>query len=588
MKYLLFCLKLILFLLIFIFLELNKNTLLGYLLTGLLIGLYLYISNKYIDNGLKGFGLILLVILLFVGIVFLTWPPTKAVKAVDYDNPDKTEIITTNYGDIRGVVTKDKEAEVFAGIPYAKAPVGDLRWKEPEEIDKWEGILEADEYGPMSMQETNIPIVDSLTRIIGYHDYKISLKDNFVPPVSEDSLYLNIYRPTGEYNNLPVLVYVHGGSLNSGQTWYEDYNGVSLSKQGIIVVNMAYRLGVFGFYADEQLVNESKNSTTGNYGLLDVICSLNWIKNNIEYFGGDPNNITLAGESAGSAIVSALCTSDLATGLFDRVVLESSTVVSKVPPHSYRSFIDALNSGKKIKEELNVSSVEELRKIDAKDLVKYSNSEHHITVDGYALNQDPYLSYLEGKHNETKILHGYNAKESGPFILFEKTTLNNYEDKLRNYFKEYTDDVLNLYNAKTDEEASDYWAQIYGAVFFNYPHYCLNRLANNSDIPVYEYYFNKDNGRLGSWHSGEEIYCYRNIPDDSKLFDEEDRQLSKIMSSYWLNFVKYGDPNGEGLVNWPINKDNKTLLEFNSVVKVIDEKYIKLYEILDKVYGYIE
>ncbi|MBQ1509176.1 MAG: carboxylesterase family protein [Erysipelotrichaceae bacterium] len=580
--------KTIFFLLLLAVLELNKNSILGWILTALLFGGYLYLSEKVLvpHRWYTGLGLFLGFVLLFAGILFLSWPPVKAVPAVSVNDPKKTDVITLKDGQVQGVYNEEKDVEVYAGIPYAAPPVGELRWKEPQDPAPWEGILEADHFAPMSMQPVNLPIYDSLAQIIGYHDYRISLSDNYVAPVSEDSLYLNIWKPAGEKKDLPVLVYIHGGSLQTGQPWYADYSGEGLAKQGILVVNLGYRLGVFGFYADEELAAESKDRTTGNYGLLDMIKALEWVKENIASFGGDPDNVTLAGESAGSASVSALCTSPLAKGLFRRVIMESSTAASIRPPHSFRTFEEALSSGKELKERYNVSSIEELRNIDAKDLVREASSQHHITVDGYVLKETPYESYKKGEHNEEAILHGYNAKESAPFLLFSKTTMKNYEERVKAFFGEFSGEVMDIYSPQSDEEAASMWADIYSAVFFDYPHYCLSRLASENDIPVYEYLFSKDNGRLGSWHSGEEVYCYGNILDDSKLYDEEDREVSRIMSAYWASFAQDGDPNREGLPEWKTSMDGSRLMEFDSTVQMGQEKLLPLYEILDRMYGW--
>ena len=572
-------LRILLISLMTIVLELNKNTIFGWILFLFLVCAYLFMLK--ISN-LNHIILSIIFVLGFAIVLYISWPPIKNVPAVDYDNPEYTDILSINDGDIKGVYNKDKTVEVYTGIPYAKAPIGNLRWKEPQDVDKWNDTLVCDHFAPMSMQVVNLPIYDSLTRIIGYHDYKISLKDNYRPPVSEDSLYLNIWKPAGDKKDLPVLVYVHGGSLQTGQAWYEDYNGENLAKKDIIVVNMAYRLGVFGFYADEELIKESTNKTTGNYGLLDVIKSLEWVQDNIVYFGGDPNNVTLAGESAGSAIVSALCTSDLASGLFKNVIMESSTLASTMPPHSFRDFDKALSSGKSLKERYNCSDVNMLRGIKAEDIVKEASTQHHITIDGYVLKEYPYESYQKGIHNEQAILHGYNLKESGPFVLFDQANLKNYKDKLEYYFGNYTDEILELYPASTDEEAKNNWAMIYGALFFNYPHYCLNRLAVKNNIPVYEYCFSKENKRLGSWHSGEEIYAYDTIEKNSKLFDESDYELSDLMSSYWVNFVKHSNPNQDGLINWPENNNSKTLIEFDKDTKIIEERRLELYKVIDK------
>ena len=478
--------------------------------------------------------------------------------------------------------------ELYAGIPYAKPPVGDLRWREPQDPDAWDGVLNADHFAPMCMQPVELPIVSSLKQVIGYHDYKISLSDNYRPAVSEDGLYVNVWKPAGKVENLPVLVYIHGGTLQTGQPWYGDYAGTGLAREGVIVVNLGYRLGVFGYLADEGLKAESEHGTTGNYGLLDQIKALEWVQKNVAAFGGDPNNVTLAGESAGSASVSAICTSPLAKGLFSKVLLESSTVVSIEPPHSFRSCEDAIRSGNELKARYNVSTPAELRALDAETIVNEAYTQHYMTVDGYALTDTPYESYKKGVHNEQAILHGYNSEESGPFLILGNASMKDYEQRVRSYFREYADDVLKIYAPTTDEEAKDMWAEIYGAIFFNYPHYCENRLAAENGIPVWEYYFSRHNGRLGSWHSGELIYFYGNLPENSKLFDEADYALEKNMTGYVLNFMKTGNPNGAGLPVWESSPDSTRVLELGNHTEMIDEKYLALYAVMDRMAGWGE
>ncbi|MBQ5390865.1 MAG: carboxylesterase family protein, partial [Spirochaetales bacterium] len=370
------------------------------------------------------------------------------------------------------------------------------------------------------------------------------------------------------------------GSLQTGQTWTDDYNGTSFAKNGVICVNMGYRLGVFGFLADEELLKE--DGTTGNYGLLDQIKALQWVRDNISSFGGDPDNVTIAGESAGAVCVDALCVSPLAKGLFRRAILESSTLASVNPPHSYRPFDQAISSGKRLLEKYKCSSVDDLRKLSSKALVGEMSSQHHVTVDGYVLPDSPYNLRKQGIHNEEALIHGFNDLESGPFIIFDRTSLKNFESKVRSYFRDAADDVLDLYDAKTDEEAAEYWAEIYGAVFFNYSHYCLNRLAAADGIPVYEYLFTKKNKSLSSWHSGELRYAFHNIPEKTRLYDDADRHVSDVMHSYWVNFAKTGDPNGAGLPVFEQNRGSDMVLELGDVIGMRHEPYLAFYEIMDE------
>ena len=563
------------------FLELNHQTIPGWILTAVLLAGFWYVRNHVLDAKpfLMRLGAWLLCIAVFALIVYISWPPVKQVAA-GKPSAKKTEVIETADGKVRGIFNEKETVEIFTGIPYAAPPVGDLRWKKPQDPVPWEGVKECDHFAPMSMQSVNLPIIGSLTQIIGYHDYQISLSDNYRPAVSEDSLYLNIWKPAGNQTKLPVVVYIHGGSLQTGQPWYADYSGESFAENGVICVNMGYRLGIFGFLADEEMLKEE--GTAGNFGLLDQIKALEWVRDNIEAFGGDPHNVTLAGESAGAVCVDALCVSPLAKGLFQRVILESSTVSSPEPPHSYRSFSDALASGKKIREKYGCTSLAELRKLPAEQIVGEMNSQHHITPDGYVFTDDPYVLRKQGIHNEEAILHGFNAEESGPFLLFSKTTLKNYESRIRTYFKDRTEEVLQLYPAATDEEAAKNWALIYGAVFFNYSHQCLNRLAAEKGIPVYEYLFTKTNGRLSCWHSGELVYAFHMIPENSRLYDAADRTLSDQMHAYWCAFAKTGTPSVSGLPDFAENISSSRVMRFGETVEMIDEPYLKLYEILDK------
>ena len=559
------------------FMELNKQTIFGWVLLILAAIGFVYCYRRFGNNGWKKAGLWLAYLFSFVLIIAVSWPPVKPVKAGDHRNPQYTSVIMTGYGLVQGIYNRERTVEIFAGIPYAKPPVGSLRWHSPEDPDSWQDVRVCDTFAPMSMQVTDLPAYSSIARIVGYHDYKVFLDDNYRPPVSEDSLYLNIWKPAGEVADLPVLVYIHGGSLQTGQPWYEDYSGEGFAKDNVITVNMGYRLGVFGFLADETMLEEE--GTTGNYGLLDQIKALEWVKDNIAAFGGDPENVTIVGESAGAVCVDALCTSPLAEGLFQRAILESSTISSPVPPHSFRLFDEAIASGNDLKQRYNASSIDDLRKIPAEQLVKEASTQHHVTIDGTVLTDLPYNLRKQGIHNETALLHGFNLEESGPFILFSHANLKNYETKVRAYFDEYADEVLALYHPETDEEADRYWAEIYGAVFFNYSHDCLNRLMKETE-PVYEYRFSKANGRLSSWHSGEMIYAFGMIPNDSKLFDETDRHLSDVMHAYWTNFARTGDPNGEGLPLFETGTEQ--LMEFDTEIRVIDNPYRPLYYILDK------
>ena len=575
----------VLFALVFLaLLELNKNTLYGWALALLLLGVFAWwrmgVDKWYLRLG--GFAVLALLLAL---VLFKTVGPVKLHPAVEGKNGGVTGVVTVSDGQLTGVYTADKAVEVYAGIPYAAPPVGELRWREPQDPEPWEGVRAADSFAPMAMQPQNAAIYSSLAQIIGYHDYKISLTDNYRDANSEDALYLNIWKPAGVQEKLPVLVYIHGGSLQTGQPWYADYRGEGLARKGVVAVNLGYRLGVFGFLASEELRAESPNGTTGNYGLLDQIKALEWVRDNIEAFGGDPGNVTLAGESAGSACVSALCTSPLAKGLFRRVIGESSTATAPKPTHSFRLLDEAIATGNETLARFGVSSVEELRKLDAETLVAATDVNHHMTVDGYVLPQTPYEAYQKGEHNEEAMLEGFNSLEGVPFLLFDNANMKNYESKVRAYFGDYADEVLSLYPATTDEEAKAMWIDIYSAVFFTHGHACWTRQAIANGIPAYAYYFSKENGRLGPWHSGEEVYLYGNVPAKSRLYDESDRALGELFSDYVGNFCRTGDPNGEGLPLWEQSTDGKQLMELGETIGMREDRFAAIDAILDKMQG---
>lgn len=568
-------------------LELNKNTLLAWAVAIVLLALYSFVHQKYLRGKRFLLRMLSTLALLVLLIPVLLWvgTPTKLRPGVEKSG-GLTGVVSLRDGDIQGLLTADGAVEVYTGIPYAKPPVDELRWRAPEDPDPWSGVRECTRFAPMSMQPRNSEIYSSLSTIVGFHDYRITLADNFRDAVSEDALYVNVWKPAGENEKLPVLAYIHGGSLQTGQPWYADYSGEGLARKGVIVVNLGYRLGVFGFLATEELAAEDPNGSTGNYGLMDQIKALEWVRDNIAAFGGDPENVTLAGESAGSACVSALCTSPQAKGLFRRVILESSTTAAPEPTHSFRLLDEALETGRKTMERFGASSIAEMRALPAEKLVTAADTNHHMTVDGWVLPTTPYEAYRCGVCNAEALLHGFNAAEGTPFILFAQANLKNYESKVRSYFGPYADELLASYAPATDIEAKAMWTDIYSAVYFTHGHYCLSRLALEARVPVYEYYFTKENGRLSAWHSGEEVYCYNNIPAESRLYDESDRTLSGLFSDYFVNFVRCGEPNGEGLPIWEKSVSGAELLLLGERQEMITDPYLRINEILDEIQGW--
>jgi para-nitrobenzyl esterase len=498
-------------------------------------------------------------------------------------------------GLLRGVYNEDKSVRVYAGIPYAAAPVGELRFKEPQEPESWDGVKTFDKFGPMAMQKRSSTFMDSLSHILGWHDYQLKYGDEYVEAMSEDCLYLNVWTPESKDDELkPVIFYIHGGSLNTGQSSYTEYRGEDLAKQGVVFVDFAYRLGVFGYYAADDLKEESYNGTTGNYGLLDQIAALKWVRENIEQFGGDPNQITIAGESAGASCVNALCVSPLTEGLFNYAIAESSGIVAVEPFHTFRSYEDALEEGKKVRDTFNVSSSAELRKLSAKELLDNDSNQSAMTVDGYAIIEQPYLTYEKGNNHENALLNGFNAKEADAFLLTTKATAENYEELLAEDIGEQAAEMVKVVPPDSPQrdqhfivdalgDAKGALNEAYSAIWFSYSHYLWNNYLIEQNIPTYEYYFTKKNNILSNYHAGELPYAYGNLWRHPGLYDEEDYKLSEIMQKYWVNFAKTGNPNGEGLPKWEMRSPTQEkLLQLDTDIKMIEDPNLPLYEVIDK------
>ena len=589
-----------------LFLEISKNILLGWGVAIALAVALLYTravlktNDKWNNKMAAGFFLILLA--LFAVNYELTAPPIKQIPAVTYKNPIVTREFHVAQGDLTGVYNEDRTVEIFAGIPYAKAPVGELRWKEPQEPDSWAGVRACDTYGPMAMQPSSAEWYSSLSQILGTHDYRFSLTDQYREAMSEDCLYLNIYRPA-DYDGepLPVVFFVHGGSLTTGRSYYTEYRGESFAKKGVILVNFAYRLGIFGYMANDELAAESLNGTTGDYGLLDQIMALKWVHENIGEFGGDPDNITIAGESAGSSSVNALCVSPLTEGLFVRAIAESSGIAMKKPYHTFREMDEALQTGEEILKEFGAKNISELRNIPADKLITTSSSNSDMCVDGYALVEQPSLTYEKGENHEQALLNGSNMKEADAFLLGTKATSENYEQIL-------VDDILGEFGHEAAAlippgavERDSYFVIdpkgdakgslnfVYSDAWFSYSHNVWSKYMEDQGRPVYQYFFTKTNNYLSNNHAGEMVYAYGNLDYHPGMYDDSDYALSEIMQTYWTNFAKTGDPNKGSedsnieLPEWPQwNYAEDKLLELNDNIGLIDNPYHELNKIIDK------
>lgn len=586
-------------LLYLVILELSKNIIAGWVVAILAACMMLmerHMLNKQniISRRSKLIAWFCYLLVLVVNLLF-TRPPIKNVPAVDVKNPQLTEIVQLDQGYMRGVYNEDKTVRVYAGIPYAAPPVGDLRFKEPQEPENWDGVRTFDKFGPMAMQSRSNPMIDSVSHILGWHDYQVKFGDEYLEAMSEDCLYLNVWAPETDDDKLkPVIFYIHGGSLTTGQSSYSEYRGEDLAKKGVVFVNFAYRLGVFGYYTADDLKAESPNGTTGNYGLLDQIAALKWVRENIEQFGGDPNQITIAGESAGSSSVNALCVSPLTEGMFNYAIAESSGIGAIEPFHTFRSYDVALEEGQKVRDAFGVSSSDELRDISPWELVKNDSDQSSMTVDGYAIIEQPYLTYEKGKNHEKALLNGFNVKEADAFLLSTKATADNYIELLAEDIGPQAEEMAKVVPVDTPQrdqhfivdamgDAKGALNTAYSAIWFSYSHYLWNNYLVEQGIPTYEYNFTKTNNILSNYHAGEIPYAYGNLWRHPGLYDEEDYKLSEIMQKYWVNFAKTGNPNGEGLPKWEMRSPTQDkLLQLDTKIQMVDDPNAEIYKVIDK------
>ena len=589
----------ILTLIYLVVLELSKNMIIGWVI-GIIIAAAMIAARFYLKK--KGKNTKGILALCWVGFFVLcglnlviTGPPEKQVSAVDNKNPEVTSVVHVNEGDLTGVYNADKSVAVYAGIPFAKPPVDDLRFKEPQKPEAWQGVKACDTFAPMAMQSRSNPLYDSLTHILGWHDYEMKIGDEYVEAMSEDCLYLNVFVPEGYKGEpLPVIFYIHGGSLNSGHPSYTEYRGEDLAKRGVIYVSCAYRVGVFGYYAADDLKAESPNGTTGDYGLLDQIAALEWVRDNIAAFGGDPNRVTIAGESAGSSSVNALCASPLSEGLFQYAIGESSSILPYKPYHTFRDYDYAREQGDIVRNEFNASSSADLRKVDAKKLVTTQSEQNAMTLDGYALTEMPYVTYERGANHEKALLNGFNGKEADVFLMTYKATKDNYVELLRRCAGDYSEEMAQVVPPTAPQRDSYFIIDqggdakgaldtVYSAAWFSYSHYLWSNYMIAQGKPCYEYYFTKKNNIIADNHAGELPYAYGNLWRHPGMYDKSDEELSDIMQQYWVNFVKTGNPNGEGLPVWEMRSaEQSKLINLDNDIKMVEDPNLAIYDVLDK------
>ena len=505
-------------------------------------------------------------------------------------------IIEGNYDTKSGIQT-------YFGVPFAKPPVGNLRWKAPQPLENWVGVKQTKKFGPRPMQ--TVVFGDMNSRSDG---------------VSEDCLYLNVWTPAKRNTSgLPVLVYFYGGGNVAGDASEPRYDGESMAKKGIVAVTCNYRLNVFGNFAHPELSAEASYKASGNYGYLDQLAALKWVQKNIAKFGGDPNKVTIAGESAGSISVSYQMASPLTKGLIAGAIGESGAGIN--PTMAPVTLADAEKEGLQFAKKAGVPSLKELRALSTRDLYEIYNEAGRfgfpVVLDGYFLPKYLPEIFTSKQHSDIPLLVGWNSAEipGGAFMYGMANTPENFETRVKKEYPQDFEEVLKLYPHASAEEVAMSATQLASDRFISYSTWKWFDLAkNNGSKPVYRYLYSKlrpelvDNTlasglaggtvkadantarpkALGAPHACEIEYCMGNLHLVKEYaWTADDFKVSQTMSNYFANFIKTGNPNGEKLPEWPAAfKGDATppVMVIDVESKAIKSEIEGRYHFLDKAY----
>lgn len=508
-----------------------------------------------------------------------TNPPSNTTPSGNKDC-----LVTTRDGILRGTVLTNG-VRSFKGIPYAKPPVGPLRWKAPEPLLPWNGIRDATRFGNRPMQN----------RI--YSDM-IFRSDT----ISEDCLYLNVWTPDRvPVGGLPVLVYFYGGGFRAGDGSEPRYDGASMAAHGVVSVTVNYRLGVFGFLALPELTSHSPHHASGNYGLMDQSAALRWVKDHIAAFGGDPGRVTIAGQSAGSMSVSLQMASPVSRGLFQGAIGESGAGLGNLEPRTLRR---AEEMGKDFMRLAGARNLAELRRIPAVKLLEVSGLKNSPSfgpdIDGYFLPESVTRIYSTGLQADVPLLAGWNSAEVDYHALLGATppTPENFRQKIEALYGNKAPKVLRLYPGTDSQTVKHSATALASDRFIAYATWKWIDLHGKTDgKPVYRYLYAellppmtgqspKKTEAMGAPHSAEIPYALGNLPLITNYqWTTQDKQVSAILQGYFLQFIRTGDPNGPGLPHWPgLQSSIPKVMVIQGDTKATPEKHQHRYLFLDQYY----
>jgi para-nitrobenzyl esterase len=478
--------------------------------------------------------------------------------AVSSHDAGSQTIVGTANGKVQGV-TLSTGIALFKGIPFAAPPVGDLRWKPPQPASNWQGVRKATRFGPQCMQ----------ARV--YSDMVFRNEGT-----SEDCLYLNVWTPKPTSSaRLPVLLYIYGGGFVAGDGSEPRYDGENVARQGVVVVTLSHRLGIFGFFSHPELSKESPHHASGNYGLMDQAAALRWVKTNIAAFGGNPNRVTIAGESAGSSSVSALMASPMSKGLFNGAIGESGSLLGV---SGVQTLVASEQQGVAFAIRVHASSLANLRALSAHELLAASGAPDapHFgrNVDGFFFVESPAATFAAGRQAHIPLLAGWNSEESPGSVVVGDPTPENFANSLSRIFGARAKDALAVYPGSTPQEVARSATDLAGDQFIAFETWRWLEQHSLTDQPVYRYYFSRPRPPLsnfeptqtatpnpwsaypaGAPHSTEIEYALGNLKRNTVYaWTADDEKVSATIMNYFVNFVKTGNPNGSGLPTWPSGK----------------------------------